>query len=153
MTAEVEEILGGMLDGWMAWLEKSTTNGVAEDETLGVDGVQGDGEMGRERIEDGARGDGGGVRKHGSDGGTKGNFLDERIGVERREGGKGNRGRGRARSEGDGGQRRRASGGGDGGGGEFGHGEREQGSSKQEKSRNWVECNKYRSHVTKDGSR
>ena len=119
-----------MGDGGVAGLEERLANVVANAVTFGVDGVDIEGKVRGECIEDGARVDGINVRVDGSEGGAESNLAKERVRIKsgkRRERDGGGRG---ARTEGKRGKGRLAGGGSDGGVGELDHGEEDEGGNK-----------------------
>ena len=104
VAAAVVEGNGGMRDGGVAGLEEGGTDAIADEGALGVNGVEVHGEVSAKSIEDGARRNGGNMGGDGSESRAEGNFLEERVGVEVGERGKGDGWGGRARTEGDGGE-------------------------------------------------
>ena len=107
--------------------------------------------MGGKDVEDDTRGDRINVGKDGSNGCTEGNLLGEWVGIEVWERREGNSRGGRAGAKGNGCRRRGCGSGDDGSWGKLHHGG-EVGGNKRNGAGGGFWCNRYRSHVTKDGS-
>ena len=133
----VEELLSGEGDGGVAGLDDGAADIVAEGGAFGVDGVEINGQVRREGVEDGARRDGLDVGKDGVGGGAWGDLIEDRIRVDGGKGWKRNGWGGGAAAEGNR-RRRGVSGRGDGGVRELDHGELGAGEQLESKKRMWV---------------
>ena len=148
---KVKKVFGFVGDGGVAGFEESVADSVAKEEAFSVNGLQRDRHMGGKDIKNDAGWDRGDMGENRSDSGAEGYFLGEGIGVKVGEGRKGDSGGGGVRTKGNRSRGRRVSSRGDGGRGKLDHGGKV-GSNKRDRAGGGFWCNRYRSHVTKDGS-